>query len=246
MFTYEIAALSLNDTKRRHPKTPEDTGFCNLFLCRNVESKVQVGRISSSWNNGGTTNNTRRLSPWLDPANTGVMELQGGYLDLCVANRLIDFPLNNNALIQADNEIIASNEVLIPDDTEMRAGVTVKMVDGFKASDEFKAYIHPCEMVVLPPLKNNQSTGGKIKEPNEEAKSYSINIYPNPTTNQITIESSKFYHLTIFNMTGQQVGQENGNTKTVQYDMTKFEAGIYIFQFRFEDGTMETIRVIKQ
>ena len=68
------------------------------------------------------------------------MELQGGYLDLCVANRLIDFPLNNNALIQADNEIIASNEVLIPDDTEMRAGVTVKMVDGFKASDEFKAY----------------------------------------------------------------------------------------------------------
>jgi hypothetical protein len=174
------------------------------------------------------------------------MELQGGYLDLCVANRLIDFPLNNNALIQADNEIIASNEVLIPDDTEMRAGVTVKMVDGFKASDEFKAYIHPCEMVVLPPLKNNQSTGGKIKEPNEETKSYSINIYPNPTTNQITIESSKFYHLTIFNMMGQQVGQENGNTKTVQYDMTKFEAGIYIFQFRFEDGTMETIRVIKQ
>ncbi len=25
MFIYEIAALSLNDTKRRHPKTPEDT-----------------------------------------------------------------------------------------------------------------------------------------------------------------------------------------------------------------------------
>jgi hypothetical protein len=45
----EIAASSLNDTKKRHPKTPEDTRrhevFVIFFLCENVESKVQVGSI---------------------------------------------------------------------------------------------------------------------------------------------------------------------------------------------------------
>ena len=185
-----------------------------------------------------------------------------------------DWQLENSITIQAQNTIIASPnglETVITasfplytnlnntSDYTFRAGQSVSLKNGFKVErgNIFKAKIGDCEAFQgcgfnyqerISPIDTEAENIIVIDKSNQTNTGESNNskIYPNPTTNEITIESSKFYHLTIFNMMGQQVGQENGKAKTVQYDMTKFEAGIYIFQFRFEDGTMETIRVIKQ
>ncbi|MFT5834228.1 MAG: hypothetical protein ACI97N_001862, partial [Cognaticolwellia sp.] len=40
MFIYEIAALSLNDTKRRHPKT---RGFVIFFYVEMLRAKFKLG-----------------------------------------------------------------------------------------------------------------------------------------------------------------------------------------------------------
>jgi hypothetical protein len=147
-------------------------------------------------------------------------------------------------------------------DYTFKAGSSVKINPGFSIGrgHTLKVKIGNCEVFtecgfnypykIAPPISDELEAQDEVNKSsikvNETNENYLTRIYPNPTTNEITIESSKSYHLNIFNMMGQQVGQENGKAKTVQYDMTKFEAGIYIFQFIFEDGTMETIRVIKQ
>ncbi|MCR4680483.1 MAG: T9SS type A sorting domain-containing protein [Bacteroidales bacterium] len=33
------------------------------------------GKLSHSWNNGNTSNNNRKLKPWLDPDNTGILKM---------------------------------------------------------------------------------------------------------------------------------------------------------------------------
>lgn len=204
----------------------------------------EYGKFHLSWTYD--TPNNRQLAHWLNPWNTNITRLNGGYLDLCVEDRTIDFIITNNALIQANNSITTNSEILIPTSVEMRANGFIKMIDGFKAGNEFKAYIHPCERRVLPPLKNNQ----QYENIEEEATIYDLNkltiIYPNPTTNEITIESPKQYQLRIFNLMGQEVGQLNGKQDKTVYDMTSFEAGIYIFQVRYEDGTVESLKVLKQ
>jgi hypothetical protein len=187
-----------------------------------------------------------------------------------------DWQLENSITIQAQNTIIAAPnglETVITasfplytnlnntSDYTFRAGQSVSLKNGFRVEhgNVFKAKIGECEAFEgcgfnyqerISPINTEAEAENIIvidkSNQTNTGESNSSKIYPNPTTNEITIESSKSYHLNIFNMMGQQVGQENGKAKTVQYDMTKFEVGIYIFQFRFEDGTMETIRVIKQ
>ncbi|MFK7946307.1 MAG: T9SS type A sorting domain-containing protein [Saprospiraceae bacterium] len=73
-----------------------------------------------------------------------------------------------------------------------------------------------------------------------------FSVLPNPTTTFVNIESGQSYQLNVFNMLGQQVRLQNGAIGTQQLNMMGFEAGIYFFAFEFEDGTRETVKVIKQ
>jgi hypothetical protein len=73
-----------------------------------------------------------------------------------------------------------------------------------------------------------------------------FSVSPNPTTTFVNIESEQSYRLSIFNMLGQQIRLQNGTIGTQQLNMMDLEAGIYFFAFEFEDGTRETIKVMKQ
>jgi len=73
-----------------------------------------------------------------------------------------------------------------------------------------------------------------------------FSISPNPTTTFVNIETEQSYHLSVFNMLGQQVGQQNGTMGTQRFNMMDLESGIYFFALEFEDGTKETVKVMKQ
>ena len=76
-----------------------------------------------------------------------------------------------------------------------------------------------------------------------------INIYPNPTSNLITIDLkkiSKVDQLTLFDARGRVAYQaENISKKMITIDMTKMSKGIYTIQ-SIIDGKAITHRVIKE
>ena len=69
-------------------------------------------------------------------------------------------------------------------------------------------------------------------------------VYPNPTTGVFNVESSLNGNLSIYTYDGKLINeyQLNGNTTRVSLP-TDLAAGIYICQFRFEDGTTKTTRL---
>lgn len=187
-----------------------------------------------------------------------------------------DWQLKNDILIQAQNTITAApNEIPTiiggsdplhtnlnnSSDYTFRAGQSVTLKDGFKVvrGNRFKAEIGECEAFEgcgfnyqerVAPIKDekeeNVSLIDVIDKNASNVEKGNLTIYPNPTDNLITIKSTQSYHLDIFNLMGQNVGQEQGSIGNLEYNMARFEQGIYIFRFQFEDGTSQTIKVVKR
>ncbi len=65
-----------------------------------------------------------------------------------------------------------------------------------------------------------------------------INIYPNPASNFITIETgTEISNIKIFNYLGQQVIQENGNTNITQIDVSNLNSGVYFLEINTKAGS---------
>jgi hypothetical protein len=71
---------------------------------------------------------------------------------------------------------------------------------------------------------------------------------PNPTVSTLTVESHKstLRSLTIYDLTGKQVGYEICTHSSKQVDLEHLTAGIYLLQVIIEDGHTETIRIVKE
>ncbi|NJN77075.1 MAG: T9SS type A sorting domain-containing protein [Saprospiraceae bacterium] len=200
------------------------------------------------------------LLTWLNNQVTNFSDIACAFGDLIVEGvtiNSVEEELYNESLtltvsdvtveVDANVKFYASESIKMLENTKLKAGSN--SIAGIKSCTPKVCLYEPTFRITAPQNNGSLASVEKVKILDDEKiplDEIGVNIYPNPTTNQITVESSKSYHLNIFNMMGQQVGQQNGQAKAVQFDMTKFEAGIYIFQFQFEDGTMESIRVVKQ
>lgn len=72
-----------------------------------------------------------------------------------------------------------------------------------------------------------------------------FNYYPNPVTNVLNISSkTNFKQLAIYNLVGQKVADFNAASHTI--NMESLTAGIYILKAEFENGQVETTKIIKQ
>lgn len=70
----------------------------------------------------------------------------------------------------------------------------------------------------------------------------SVNIYPNPTTNQLNISSSfSIDKIEIYNQLGSLVFQSNSTVN----DISTLETGIYLLKIMSKDGAIEAKRFIK-
>ncbi|MCS7074251.1 MAG: T9SS type A sorting domain-containing protein [Bacteroidia bacterium] len=74
---------------------------------------------------------------------------------------------------------------------------------------------------------------------------FSFSCYPNPVQNLLTIQSTIPGELIVLDVTGRQFFQQNiQGTETIQtQDWAK---GVYFLQFRPQNGSQETIRLIKE
>ncbi len=95
--------------------------------------------------------------------------------------------------------------------------------------------------------KDVSVVGAKSAPVAEEVVENLFNVYPNPTSGVINVESSVAGSFAVYTFDGKQVSeyQIGANTNTVSLP-SGLAAGVYICQFRFEDGTSKTVKLFYQ
>ncbi len=77
-----------------------------------------------------------------------------------------------------------------------------------------------------------------------EASFNNLNVYPNPATNHINIQSDDLIKsIRVFDFTGKEVASENVHTKLFQLNTSRFNSGIYILVIRIEKS-ISTKRIV--
>ncbi|MBL1280034.1 MAG: T9SS type A sorting domain-containing protein [Fluviicola sp.] len=79
-----------------------------------------------------------------------------------------------------------------------------------------------------------------------ELNSYGINVYPNPTQNNLFISSNDALSVTITNSLGAIVKSFSLEAGVKQIDVSEFASGFYMVQFIDDNALIYTVRIIKQ
>lgn len=83
---------------------------------------------------------------------------------------------------------------------------------------------------------------------NETFEKTAINLYPNPTNNNVVIDNSEAHYqsVTVYNYLGQEVTQQKLTfTNNQIIDLSNFLNGVYLFKLQSENSS-ETVKVIKR
>jgi len=84
----------------------------------------------------------------------------------------------------------------------------------------------------------NDTTSVSVKE-DKELKDIEINIYPNPASGLIFINStSKIENVEIFDYTGKLLSSQIPNSKTYQINVSQFKTGLYIVKIETSKGIL--------
>ncbi|MCD4788403.1 MAG: T9SS type A sorting domain-containing protein, partial [Bacteroidales bacterium] len=75
-------------------------------------------------------------------------------------------------------------------------------------------------------------------------------IFPNPTTDKVTIKTDEMInHVSIYSFNGQQLDVVTSQTSQPHQqtiDISKYPKGVYLIEVGFEDGSTVRERIIKQ
>ncbi|MGE0566714.1 MAG: T9SS type A sorting domain-containing protein [Bacteroidia bacterium] len=81
------------------------------------------------------------------------------------------------------------------------------------------------------------------------SKAENINVYPNPFTDKLIIESnvSSFITYAIIDITGKKIrkGSINANSDKIELDLSELEKGVYFIEFRDEQAKLNSIKIVK-
>jgi len=75
---------------------------------------------------------------------------------------------------------------------------------------------------------------------------YSINLFPNPAKDQLTIELKVPSQLTVMNLLGELVLRTNLNAGNNTVDVSSYPSGVYLIQVTNEDGSVNQTKFIKE
>lgn len=95
---------------------------------------------------------------------------------------------------------------------------------------------------------NNSNSGGGMLAPNVTAGAGNMNIslYPNPTSNFLSIKSLAAAEVTVINSNGQVVAAQKTNTENTQVDVSNLPNGNYIVQVKTATETInKNIAIVK-
>ncbi|MGL4599660.1 MAG: T9SS type A sorting domain-containing protein, partial [Bacteroidia bacterium] len=81
----------------------------------------------------------------------------------------------------------------------------------------------------------------------EEASAPFVNVFPNPTSDLITVQSSqKMIQIELFTITGQRVyASEIEEETTTQLNMTAFAPQVYVMRITSKKGRTSHVRILK-
>ena len=78
------------------------------------------------------------------------------------------------------------------------------------------------------------------------SESADISLYPNPANDRISINAPAPAMVTIYNVIGEQMQVASYDHQTIEINTSAFEAGVYLAQFKFADGTFATKKFVKE
>lgn len=79
----------------------------------------------------------------------------------------------------------------------------------------------------------------------EQFSTAKFNIFPNPVSNNLTIESAKnIDHVSVYNLLGQEVASKSPSVSSMNIDVSNLHDGVYIVKTKVE-GKIETTRIVK-
>lgn len=80
----------------------------------------------------------------------------------------------------------------------------------------------------------------------EEHLGPQVNVYPNPTSGDVTIQAKGMRHVTLFSLIGQMLFEAEIGGDELVLDLSRFEKGVYLLQVNTEQGVgTKSICIIK-
>lgn len=70
----------------------------------------------------------------------------------------------------------------------------------------------------------------------EEAKEQGFNIYPNPVRDDLFIEATKDYNLSLLDITGKELRRLSVYENLTQISVTELPPGIYLIEIEYSEG----------
>ncbi|WP_413511665.1 zinc-dependent metalloprotease [Myroides odoratus] len=147
---------------------------------------------------------------------------------------------------QVSNKITAKNTIQ-SGGKALYLGKSIVLANGFKASEGavFLGKVLPCSAsnsalsTAINPIE--------VESTNQETQSI-IQVYPNPTSDNITITSDKeIVYWELFNEVGYlSASSKVAHQKEFQVDLTHLKKGLYLIRFTKADGTTKAQKIIKK
>ena len=235
-----------------------------------VNKETIFGKLSLSWNGGGTP--STRLKDWLDPDDTGVEVLDGIYTPNLRFGQHTSSGQNHHYYAYSDHVIgssqYSSYVVESSATLTLQAGreIVIKPCTYIKEGSEFHAFIQPpdCDDIVLLSHKwsdhnpNVCSTYPKDVITDREREnlliqSSKLTLSPNPTTGDATakveINKKSICSLTLFDNLGNEVITIFKNKELMrgvyEFDIetSRLSSGVYFCILRI-DNTMQTQKLV--
>ena len=195
------------------------------------------------------------------PSNmvNGPFVIDGNSFDLNIINQTI--PLNNVEIWEITNQtmiahpfhihdvqfyLLTRNGVPVPENERGRKDVvlippqfgSIRFITKFEDfADDEVPYMYHCHMLTheddgmmgqFTVVGNATGTG--------ELNNAAIEIFPNPTSNAITIKNLTPYTIEIYNTTGQLIEQKMKIEGAVTYDLSAYAPGVYYFNIKTNES----------
>lgn len=151
-------------------------------------------------------------------------------------------------LQHVSNRIVAKNTIH-SGNRGVYLGKSILLIPGFKveAGASFIGKVDPCTSPPQNAFLENYYQDVDIDQVSQ-SRDLSIQLYPNPTSDQVTVTSDQaivFWEL--FNEIGQTSSRAKVNhKKEFQVDLTQLKKGLYLIRFTMEDGTSNSQKIMKK
>lgn len=159
--------------------------------------------------------------------------------DICSPNIVFGLPETaTNQTYQASNSIVTENNYRVNAGSDISLIATnfihIKTDSYIKPNSLFLAKIEQCPVPApRPEMKSNEGPH--------------LIAYPNPTDGLLHLEGLKFNEVYLFDLVGKSVfhaGYDSVDATTI--DMATLQQGVYFLKVTAADGSIETVKIIKQ